>query len=139
MAKKKVKLRKRLDIRLLIIPVLAIAAAGVYSYHFAAASFLPYQICNSSASDDRLEVSSTTWTDVTPLIRIGKDQCKSFNFPASSVRVGVDAYGSPDIDSYKLGIIGQGYGPCHHGENDFSDPPNTGQVRYRNYTNGSCS
>lgn len=61
------------------------------------------------------------------------------------LRVDVDTTGSNsngvDIDSYKIGEIDVGWGPCHTGETDSSNPPdeyaNHG-IRYRNYKGGSC-
>lgn len=53
----------------------------------------------------------------------------------SSLRVDVDpdAFGEPDVDSYYIGQEGEGYGPCHDGENSASDPPNIGPNRYVKY------
>lgn len=41
-----------------------------------------------------------------------------------------------DVDSYKKGEIGVGWGPCYNGENESANPPdsyNNGGIRIRNY------
>lgn len=61
----------------------------------------------------------------------------------NNVRVDVEDHEPQDVDSYKIGHISEGYGPCHEdSENHASDPPNSYEpygARYRNYTTGNCT
>ena len=105
------------------------------------------EFCNSAYSDDVViayrgpysDPSKTWWTDT--------DQCwfdgvPSAVGPVTDIRVDVDPAGfGADIDSYKIGEIGVGWGPCHDGETNSSNPPDSygaNGVRYRNYSNSGC-
>jgi hypothetical protein len=131
-------------IALLLITLLV--AAGLYAYQATAPSGSPLapvvadaypsdniSICNSSASDYAITAYKTdwSWSDV-----LSPDQCSASvnNTGSNPVRVNTNSL----TESYKLGVVGEGYGPCHDGSNSASNPPNEHQVRYRVYDNPGC-
>jgi hypothetical protein len=110
--------------------------------HVSAATTL--KICNSSISANYIKAYNDSRHEEH---YIAPDHCDTVYNGDGNARVDVDPYDRPvgdyikDIDSYKLGVIGEGYGPCHEdSENNASDPPNTAPdgVRYRNYVNSTC-
>lgn len=104
--------------------------------------------CNSSASDETIY-----WYNNNTSLGLGSyaqpnecDPTGNWYTYINDIRVDVDVTGGPDrgvdIDSYKIGWVNHGYGSCHEGETDSSNPPDEywdDGFRYRNYTNGSCS
>lgn len=128
---------KHKGVTLIAIAVFFAAIGSLAIYQTYAASTYIY-VYNSSASDATIKVydkyhPTTRYDFVGPGER-SKQMYNGFN----DIRVDVDPY-NKDIDSYKLGVVGNGYGPCHSSDNSASDPPNSLEVRYRNYYNGSCS
>jgi hypothetical protein len=131
-------------IALLLITLLV--AAGLYAYQGTAPSGSPWapviaeaypsdniSICNSSASNYAITAYKTdwSWSDV-----LSPDQCSASvnNTGSNPVRVNTNNL----TKSYKLGVVGEGYGPCHDGSNSASNPPDEHQVRYRVYNNAGC-
>jgi hypothetical protein len=104
----------------------------------AQATISEYQVCNSTASVGHITVWSTqAWFAERTL---PKGYCQVFGH-VSTIRVDVDPeYGNDgDVDSYYIGVIGQGYGPCHDSENPESDPPDDAPNGVRYNTNaGHC-
>ena len=103
-------------------------------------------VCNSDYSDAGIRVFSD-YPGATYSYNLAAGQCVSRPWNgADNLRVDVEypshsVFG--DIDSYKIGEIGVGWGPCHTGsENSASNPPdsyNANGIRYRNYSNSNCS
>jgi hypothetical protein len=97
------------------------------------------EICNSSNSVAGIKVWSTIGGSQFPWY-LGMGQCHTFPQASNEIRVDVDIDNGPyDVDSYYIGVEGQGYGPCHNGENQDSDPPNVAPlyVKY-NSNRSSC-
>jgi hypothetical protein len=115
----------------------AVGIAGVMQTY----ALTNIKICNSSASAAKIEAYKTDWSWHKTL---SPNYCSSWvnNTGSNPVRVDVEYdFGGVDVDSYKLGRIGSGYGPCHtNSENSASNPPDDASqgVRYRNYRGGSC-
>jgi hypothetical protein len=122
----------------ILLPALVVLFAGIggYAIYTAYAASTYIYVYNSSASDATIKVydkyhPSTRYDFVGPGER-SKQMYNGFN----DIRVDVD---NKSIDSYKLGIVGNGYGSCHKdSSNTASDPPNALEVRYRNYQSRSC-
>jgi hypothetical protein len=64
-----------------------------------------------------------------------------WNMYSAHVRVDTDGPGGADMNSYEIGHINYGYGGCHSGETNSSDPPDsygdTG-FRYHTVTGSNC-
>jgi hypothetical protein len=68
---------------------------------------------------------------------VAKGTCITLS-PQDDIRVDVDPEwppGHPDVDSYYIGVEGQGYGPIHCTENDASNPPNVDPLYVKYNTN----
>ena len=143
---------KRIKLIFGILVVLAVAGIGTYIYRSTFAVTYDWTfICNSSASDTYIRVkppiryqSPSQWFNLPVDVKWG--DCTKILFNGDdNIRVDVDPDfgGQPDIDSYKIGEIGVGYGGCHYNsENSSSDPPdsyNWNGIRYRNYRTGNCT
>jgi hypothetical protein len=105
-----------------------------------------YKVCLSSVADAGILPSDIHGYGFI-LSRGGCETLDNASGGGDAIRVDVDPewsayqWGS-DIDSYKIGHIDYGYGPCHdNSENDNSNPPDsyadTG-ARYNNYAGANC-
>jgi hypothetical protein len=91
------------------------------------------KICNSSNSVAWIKVWRIGGGSGFPSYIAPDGTCGTFAQTDNELRVDVDPeWGPSDVDSYRIGQEGEGYGPCHSGENDSSDPPNI-SPRYVKY------
>ena len=102
-------------------------------------------VCNSDYSFSAIRVYSINGPSYS--FNLKKGQCTpSLVWNGyDNLRVDVEDPASSllsDVDSYKIGEISIGWGPCHeNSENDASNPPdsyNWNGIRYRNYERGDC-
>jgi hypothetical protein len=109
-----------------------------------AQAFVWDNACNSSGSDETVvfkNYNAGYSTEAYP------GWCYPNTFgDGTNMIVDVDATGSAsrgvDVDSYKIGWIDHGYGTCHVGETDASNPPDNYEnpgVRYFNSTGTNCA
>jgi hypothetical protein len=95
------------------------------------------EICNSVNSVTSIKVWSTTGGSGFPSY-LGLGACHTYPNDSNRLRVDVDPdFGPDDVDSYYIGQEGEGYGPCHDGENSASDPPNIDPQYVKYNTNRS--
>jgi hypothetical protein len=121
---------------LLIAIIVVLVLAGVAFWGKSSAYSSTIKICNSSESKAMITAYSIV-TGSKSHLRPG--DCSGTWNHSSDVRVDVDSYGDSGILSYKLGVIGEGYGSCHeYSFNSRSNPPDEAAVRYRNYFDGVC-
>jgi hypothetical protein len=141
-------MRKKLTyIALAFLMTLGASVGSIFVSPPVSASISTYQVCNSSASVTTIVAWSSEGQF--PDTYLNKGQCRNpFNQSGvtsgpgiSGVRVDVDPDDccGLDVDSYYIGVIGQGYGPCHDSENNASDPPDNAPQGVRYNTNaGHC-
>lgn len=128
------------------VAIATLGAGAVVATAPAEAAFYPW-MKNSSASDEWIRYYSYGNPSNGRYLYPGDNESSTAPNPdiaINDIRVDVDTTGSTsrgvDVDSYKIGDEGNGYGPCHVGETDASNPPDTyTAIIYRNYTNSSCS
>lgn len=99
-------------------------------------------LCNSEYSVETIRV----YSDLPSYnVYLTPGACTSFFNGYDNLRVDVEycTGGCRDVNSYKIGEIGVGWGPCHEdSENSASNPPdsyNENGIRYRNYDTTRCS
>jgi hypothetical protein len=100
-------------------------------------------LCNSDYSDSSIRAYSN-YPGATYSYTLKAGQCVSRPWNgADNLKVDVETGLSLDIDSYKIGEINVGWGPCHeNSENEASDPSdhyNDNGTRYRTSTSSNCS
>jgi hypothetical protein len=119
----------------------AAAAVGAIGIVSPASAQTNIKICSSSASYGQIEAFKTdlSWSQ-----KLEPGQCTGWinNTGTNPVHVDVNSSIYDDVNSYELGKIGYGYGPCHtYSNNHDSDPPDDAPdgVRYRNFHGGTCN
>lgn len=129
----------------IIAPIAALTLSlglGALGTQPAAAANSTLKICNSSHSSHYI----SAWDIDEPIEKyIQPGYCATME-DVGDTRVDVDPYDRQvypyllDIDSYQLGVIGEGYGPCHASENNASNPPNDAPdgVRYKTFPDNHC-
>jgi hypothetical protein len=127
-----------------ILPIVGLSV--MFTQPAAAAENYANAVCNSDYSYNSIRVYSN-YPGATYSYTLGAGQCVSRPWNgADNLRVDVEGCSNIiqcwDIDSYKIGEINVGWGPCHEdSENDASDPPdsyNDNGIRYRNYRTTTC-
>lgn len=131
------KIRNRLAGAAASLVLACIGAATAFPAHASVEPSL--EVCNSVNSIGSIKVWSTSGGAPNFPWALGRGDCHTFP-GQSSVRVDVDPeWGFPDVDSYYIGVEGEGYGPCHDSENNASDPPNVSPKYVKYNTNaGHC-
>ena len=136
-------MRKKAAFLLLAFLITLGTTVGVASQQAQAGQDSPLRVCNSVNSVGFILVYYAGHYNDVPRYFLppgGSQSCVTMN-GGTAVRVDVDPepqdYG--DVDSYYIGQEGEGYGPCHQGENNASDPPNIYPQYVKYNTNaGSC-
>ena len=105
-----------------------------------AATYFPDE-CNSSASDGQID--SYDWDRNIYHWYVNEGDCVDHVGIAEAwkIRVDTDPSGGYDMESYEIGHINFGYGSCHSGETNTSDPSDsytdTG-FRYHTVRGSNC-
>lgn len=128
---------------------LGLVAGGAALTAAPAEAFIWDAACNSSASDEFIGVGYIyqSGDNFGNGELLGDGVCYYNYFSdGTNLRVNTDPTGSGtygvDTDSYKIGWIDHGYGPCHVGETMVSNPDDSYEnpgFRYMVATNSSCS
>jgi len=118
---------KRLGV---LLASLAIAAGFTLISTEPAAAATYVRVYNSPGSDEWIKVYSAPFPNVYFYLAPGEDaSTSSYGIPIGDVRADVDTTGffsnGVDVDKYRIGHRGHGYGPWHCGETNDSDPPNS--------------
>ena len=102
-------------------------------------------VCNSDYSVSNIRVYSD-FVGAQYSYNVAEGGCTGIIFNGyDNLRVDVEdrGFGDLDVNSYKIGEISIGWGPCHtNSENPASNPPdsyNWNGIRYRNYDTTACT
>ena len=122
-----------------VLASLALTFAGLMFVGVAPAYAINFKICNDPRSDETIQAYVSSYS-YTPYLEPG--ECSN-TMVAEGTRVDVDVVccgdRGVDVDSYKIWSASGGWGSCHNGETNSSDPPNDpGGVVYWTDTDANC-